>query len=149
MRCRIEARALASRGLLLPVIALAWCHLHEIGSVSAKGSPTVVVDPEVRRLIAKGVARVLVELRVTPDAQPAGEPPTTGAAAAAGAAITLRQRAVLSRLPSAHFSLVRQFETVPFLALEIDADALRALEDMGALVVRVVPDRPLAPAERP
>ena len=43
----------------------------------------------------------------------------------------------------------RQFETVPFLALEIDAEALRVLENMGALVARVMPDETMAPAARP
>ena len=73
--------------------------------MDANGPP--VVDSDVRQAVDKGLARVLVEVRV-----------------------------------------VRQFETVPFLALEIDADALTALENMGDLVERVVPDRTMAPAPR-
>jgi hypothetical protein len=45
--------------------------------------------------------------------------------------------------------VLRQFDTAPFLALEIDSEALRALETMGALVARVMPDEIMAPAARP
>jgi hypothetical protein len=123
------------------MLALAWCLSHGIASVNANGAPTVVVDPEVRQAVGNGMARVLVELRATPESQAADARPTDS--------IPRVARAVLSQLPSTHFSVVRQFETVPFLALEIDAEALRALENMGALVTRVVPDRLLSPGGRP
>jgi hypothetical protein len=128
------------------MIALVSCLFQALTSVNANGPPTVVVDPEVRQATANGVARVLVELRVAPAPQAADAPLTSGASATTADARLRVARAVLSQLPSTHFSLVRHFETVPFLALEIDAEALRALENMGALVTRVVPDRPLAPA---
>lgn len=80
---------------------------------------------------------------------PQGEPQQADTVAARHGGITAAQRAVLSRLPATHFSLIRQFETVPFLALEIDSEALRALENMGALVARVMPDETMAPAARP
>jgi hypothetical protein len=107
--------------------------------VSADDFPPLV-DPEVRRAADQGSTRVLVELRM---------PPLPDTVSSVSSAIALAQREMLSRLPASHFSVLRQFETVPFLALEIDADALRALEKLGALVTRIVPDRPLAPAARP
>ena len=126
--------SLASRWLL--ITGVAWCHLHGAGGVSAnESSPRI--DPEVREATTRGPTRVLVELRM---------PPRSDASSSLGSAIASAQRELLSRLPPSHFSVVRRFETVPFLALEIDADALRALENMGDLVTRIVPDRPLAPA---
>lgn len=111
--------------------------------MTANGFPPVT-DPEVRRATADAPLRVLVELRVPRVVGGAGEPlpPDTEAIAEA-------QRAVLSRLPSSHFSVVRRFDTVPFLALVIDAAALTALENMGALVTRIRADQTLGPASRP
>ena len=94
-----------------------------------------MVDIGIRQTVARG--RVLAEVRV-PIAKPEGEP-------ASPSAIAVAQGAVLSRLPNGHFRLVRRFETVPFLALEVDADALNALEGMGDVVARVLPDRPMSP----
>ena len=125
--------SLASRWLL--ITGVAWCHLHGAGGVGANES-SPLIDPEVREATNRGLTRVLVELRM---------PPSSDAAAPLGSAIASAQRELLSRLPPSHFSVVRRFETVAFLALEIDADALRALEKMGDLVTRIVPDRPLAP----
>jgi hypothetical protein len=126
--------SLASRWLL--ITGVAWCHLHGAGGVSANES-SPLIDPEVREATTRGPTPVLVELRMPPRSDPSSS---------LGSAIALAQREVLSRLPPSHFSVVRRFETVPFLALEIDAGALRALENMGDLVTRIVPDRPLAPA---
>ena len=95
-----------------------------------------MIDPELRGALNRSPTRVLVELRM---------PSNFDTGSASGSAIAFAQREVLSRLPPSHFSVIRRFETVPFLALEIDAEALRALENMGALVMRIVPDRPLAP----
>ena len=111
--------------------------------MTANGFPPVT-DPVVRRATADAPLRVLVELRVPRVVGGAGEPlpPDTEAIAEA-------QRAVLSRLSSSHFTVVRRFDTVPFLALVIDAAALTALENMGALVTRIRVDQTLGPASRP
>lgn len=103
-----------------------------------------MTEPEVRRATAEGPVRVLVELRVPRAVGGTGEPlpPDTEAIAEA-------QRAVLSRLPSSHFTVVRRFDSVPFLALVIDAAALTALENMGGLVTRIRVDQTLGPAGRP
>ena len=110
MRRIKQTRTVRLRSLPLDIfVVLACCHLLEAGPVNADGFAPLV-DPEIRRAIDEGSARVLVEVRLL---------------------------------------LLRRFETVPFLALDIDADALTALENMGDLVVRVVPDRTMAPAPRP
>ena len=89
-----------------------------------------MIDPEVRAAVAQGRTRVLVELRLSA-AGPAG------GAAAQERAIVAAQQAVLVRLSGTSHRLVRQFTSVPLLTLEIESDALRALEAMGDLVSRV------------
>jgi len=60
-------------------------------------------------------------------------------------AIGRAQDAVLSRLPQSHASVVRRYTSVPMLALEIDATALRALETMTDVVLAVRSDRTVTP----
>ena len=95
----------------------------------------LVIDPEVRALVRSGRARVLVMLQV-------GD---SGDESQRADAISRAQDAVLSRLPPSHASVMRRFATIPVLALEIDATALLALENMTDLVVAVKWDRALAP----
>ena len=59
--------------------------------------------------------------------------------------IAAAQQAVLGRLSGTSHRLVRQYTSVPLLALEIGADALRALEGMGDLVIRVRAERARTP----
>jgi hypothetical protein len=94
-----------------------------------------VVDPEVRALVRVGRARVLVTLQVA----------ETGDQAQRADAIGRAQDGVLSRLPASHASVVRRYESVPLLALEIDATALRALETMTDVVAGVKLDRAVKP----
>lgn len=94
-----------------------------------------MIDPEVGVLVAAGLARVLVVLRVD------GSSGQEGRAEAIGRA----QDAVLSRLPEPHASVVRRYASVPALAFEIDATALRTLETMADIVVSVKLDRMMAP----
>jgi hypothetical protein len=104
----------------------------------ADGGP--VIDPEVRTAVGRGPARVLVELRM-PE-------PAPGAAPAREAAIAAARHAVLARLSGTTYRLVRDYTSVPLLALEIGPDALQALEAMGDLVARVRAEalrRPIAP----
>jgi len=94
-----------------------------------------MVDPEVRALVRVGRARVLVTLQVAETGDPAQRADAIGRA----------QDAVLARLPSTHASVVRRYESIPLLALEIDATALRALETMTDLVAGVKLDRAVKP----
>lgn len=94
-----------------------------------------VVDPEVRTLVRAGRARVLVMLQIV----------ETDDQAQRADAIGRAQDAVLSRLPQPHASVVRRYESIPMLALEIDATALRALESMTDVVAGVKLDRAVRP----
>jgi hypothetical protein len=86
----------------------------------------LLIDPEVRTLVGAGRTRVLVMLQV----------PAASDQAQRAEAIGRTQEAVLARLPQ-----VRQYESVPMLALEIDATALQALETMADVVAGVKVDR--------
>jgi hypothetical protein len=99
----------------------------------ATGAP--VIDPDVPSLMGDDRARVLVELRVGDVADPGD----------LGHAIGRAQDAVLARLPRAHATVVRRYASIPMLALEIDATALRALGAMTDVVVRVRPDTTARP----
>ena len=95
----------------------------------------LVVDPEVRTLVSSGRARVLVMLQVA----------DSGDAARRSEAIGRTQDAVLARLPHSHASLLRRYDSIPVLSLEIDATALLALEQMTDVVAAVKLDRPVKP----
>jgi hypothetical protein len=127
------------------VALLACSRLQGPAGVSANASQPLV-DPEIRRATDRGSTRVLVEVRLPQALRPEGELTRADAIAAQRTAISTAQQSVLSRLPHSHFSLVRRYDTTPFLALEIDRDALTALERMGDVVARVLPDRIMAPA---
>jgi hypothetical protein len=97
------------------------------------------VDPIVTSRAAAGPARVLVELRVPAD--PSGVSPEP-------AAIARVQQRVLARLAGTRFTVIRRFESVPLIALEIHADALSALAQMSDLVTRVSEDSLAAPTRQ-
>jgi hypothetical protein len=94
-----------------------------------------MVDPDVRALVRVGRTRVLVTLQVAETSDQVQRADAIGRA----------QDAVLARLPSTHASVVRRYESIPLLALEIDATALRALETMTDIVAGVKLDRAMTP----
>lgn len=97
-------------------------------AIAATVANAPIVDPDVRTQAAAGRARVIVELRV----------PEAGALR--DEAIARAQDALLARVPAV---LVRRYQSVPLLALEIDAAGLHALEGLGDVVARVQLDRPV------
>lgn len=131
-----------STGFLVIVIALLE---HLAASEPAAGSAAPRIDPQVRNAVGRGSARVIVELRIQGGARPEGELADDRAIAAQRRAIADAQAALLSRLAGTHFSLIHRYQTIPFLALEIHADALAALETMADALVGVQEDT----AERP
>lgn len=104
-----------------------------LGAGMSRADP--LVEPEVRALVNVGRARVFVMLQV----------PETGDPAQRADAISRAQDAVLARLPPSHASVVRRYASVPMLALEIDATALRTLETMTDVVAGVKLERAMKP----
>jgi len=78
-----------------------------------------VTAPTIDELVAKaerqGTLRVIVQLKVDSTGLPTG------------AAITDTQDRLLAELGGTSHRLIRRFSTVPFIALEVSADALRRL----------------------
>lgn len=117
------------------------------GCRSAAETPLpVTVDPVVRDQVLRGTARVIVELRIARGFRPEGELPDSAAVTAQRQAIAGARQRVLSRLRGTPFALVRDYASVPLLALEVGADALAALETLADVVLRVVADELSAPS---
>ena len=93
------------------------------------------IDPDLSTLVHIGRTRVLVMRQV----------PESGDEGQRADAIGRAQDAVLAGLTHGHASVVRRYASIPMLALEIDALALRALETMPDVVAAVKLDRSLKP----
>ena len=117
------------------VVALLVTQIMGVTALAGMPRADAVVDPEIRALVRVGRTRVLVTLQVAETSDPAQRADAIGRA----------QDAVLARLPSTHASVVRRYESIPMLALEIDATALRALETMTDVVAGVKLDRAVKP----
>jgi len=118
-------------GLVLLVSACA-------AAQEAPGSPSPVVAPELMaRAGAEGLVRVIVGLRV-----PAAE------AGNRRQAIESARERVLRDISQTPHRVVRTFDTVPFMALEASAEALRALA-ASPHVVSVQADTLAAPQSAP
>ncbi len=120
---------------LVVAAAGAWCAT----------APSPVIDEGVRSAVRQGSARVIVELRIPGGFKPEGDLGSTAAVAAQRWAISEAQAKVVARLAGTRFSQIRQYRSVPFLALEVGPDALAALEHMGDVVSRVIEDRTVLP----
>jgi hypothetical protein len=119
------------RARLLALLVTAIVSGTNLGAGVVPADP--VVDPDLSTLVHVGRTRVLVMLQV----------PESGDEGQRADAIGRAQDAVLSRLPDGHASVVRRYASIPMLALEIDAIALRALETMPDVVAAVKLDRSL------
>ena len=93
-----------------------------------------------------GTLRVLVQLQVI--TFPEGELRGADAVASQRAVIAVAQSTLLAELAGTSYRVIRIYDTIPFLALEVSPDALQALEG-SALVVSVQEDRPTSPQRMP
>jgi len=105
-----------------------------------QGAPAAPRIPQAIRdhVVHNGSARVIVELNLSTGAHVAeGWLPSSAAIAAQRNAIRAAQSRLRGKLTSA---FARQFETVPYVALEATASDLATLDRAGADVVRVFED---------
>ena len=129
-------------GWLAPCVCVALmltphlCHSNE----------TIVPDALRQKASAEGAVRVIVQLRVS--ALPEGELSGAEAVASQRRAIASAQSAVLTKLAGTSHRVIRTFESIPFLALEVSPGALQALE-RSALVVGMEEDRLDSPQRTP
>ena len=114
--------------------------------VEARGPMSVVSENAHRKAMDRDLVRVIVQLRVT--GLPEGRIWTVEAEASARQAIAEVQSTLLRELAGSDYRVVRTYETIPFLALEVSVDALRALEG-SALVMNIKADRVESPLSKP
>jgi hypothetical protein len=141
-----ERSRFGSRGVT-PALAccVVFVCVQGFGALSASAAAQqVTIDREVFDAARAGLARVLVDLRLPQPMKPEGEL-TDAARLAQRQAIAAAQDSVLAGLQGTHFSLVRRYETIPLILLEVRADAVTALGRMAKVVVRVRLDAPMAP----
>lgn len=106
----------------------------------------VVAQELYRKASSLGSVRVIVHLRV--DARSEGEFGRPEAAASQQQAIAAAQALILRELAGTGYRVVRTYETIPFLALDVSLGALQALDE-SALVVGVEEDRLASPQHTP
>src|SRR5262245_27391323 len=111
----------------------------------AADSDGSLVPLEVRsRSLQEGSARVIVELQLPGPHGPNG-PPIGAVASAQRADIAAVQGQILSRLARTSYRVLRQYQTVPLVALQVGSDAIAELEASSFWVKRVLPDTLKAP----
>jgi subtilisin family serine protease len=115
---------------------------------SPAGAGGSVVSQEVQeRLGRDGRARVIVELRLSGGAHvPEGQLTSGAAVSAHRSDIGSARSSLLGRLQGRGHRLLRQYETVPYVALEVAPDAVAELEASSLYVQRVVEDTLNAPS---
>jgi hypothetical protein len=112
----------------------------------AAGSPLEISQRVRDRIQQAGRARVIVELKLPEPHVPEGMLRTPGAILRQRQQIARQRAQLLSRLPSAAFRAIRQYQTVPYVVLDVSPTALSALEGLDADVVRVLDDEIVRPS---
>src|SRR5262245_29931459 len=112
---------------------------------SAADSDGSLVPLEVRsRVLQEGGARVIVELHLAGPHGPNG-PPIVAVASAERHDIAAVQGHILSRPARTSYRVLRQYQTVPLVDLQVGSDAIAGLEASSFWVKRVLPDTLKAP----
>ncbi|HEV2984307.1 MAG TPA: S8 family serine peptidase [Vicinamibacterales bacterium] len=95
------------------------------------------------RVLREGRGRVIVELGVA--GVPEGDLPDVATILQQRQAIADLGARALTRVPASARRVVHRFQTVPLVALDVDANGLAALENASPEVVRIVEDAILRP----
>jgi subtilisin family serine protease len=92
------------------------------------------------QVAAEGRARVIVQVRLPTPFVAEGRLPSRAHAASQRASLARVQASVLSRLQGRGHAFLHRFETVPYLVLEVESDALAELEAASFEVEHVLED---------
>ncbi len=111
-------------------------------AAGAQAEVTQGARDHVRR---SGHARVLVELKLPTPHVPEGRLGSAVAVLGQRQRIQAQRARLLSRIPAASYRLVHQYQTLPYVALDVDASALAALEALDSDIVKVVDDEIVRP----
>ena len=139
MGYRVYSRSPVTR--LLLVFAAATC----IWPVSASTATDKVPDEIVNQAVSAGKVLVLVGLNVPWSREGAL---TENEIVAQRRAIGSAQSDLLTQLSGTEFKIVRVYDAIPGIALEVGNDALAVLGKSNS-VSNVLPDRPINPAASP
>jgi subtilisin family serine protease len=135
---------LAAFTSLLAIAALAPSALAQ-NPPSSSGAPHIPTGAH-ERAARDGRVRVIVELKLPSGPhRPEGLLPSVAAAAAQRQTIVAVGARVLARLQGTAHRLIHRFQSVPYLAIEVDATALDALGNDGQDIVQVFDDAILRP----
>ena len=108
------------------------------GIVRSASAP-VVPQELVQTAQSQGNVRVIVELAISAAARAAVDSDIVRDMRRNE--VAQARNLVRATLLGTTHSIVREYQEIPFIALEVGVDALRTLESLYALVIRVVPDR--------
>src|SRR5262245_1255523 len=137
--------AAAVRACVLALIAFSTVFM-SAQAPSQPGSARLVPEALRARAERNGRVRVIVELKLPGGGLVAEcQLPSAIAIATQRREIANSVGRVTSRLSPADRRIIHRFATVPFLALEVNARALAALESSSADIVRVVEDEVFHP----
>ncbi len=109
-----------------------------LASAGMERRTPVVPEDLYRKALDDESVRVIVQLRVT--ALQGGQLGGEDAVASQRQAIAAAQSVLLAELDGTGYRVVRTYKAIPFLALEVSANALRVLEG-SAMVAAVEEDR--------
>lgn len=128
--------------VLVTSVLAAWALVSwgGLGPRAARADDSVVSAPVRTQIASTGRARVIVEVRLPAPFVAEGNLPSRAQVAFQRAALAQGQSRVLARLQGRGHTLVHSFETVPYLVLEVEPDALAELERATADVQRVMED---------
>jgi subtilisin family serine protease len=119
------------------IVLAAWVLVLAMAGAAAAAS---VVPPDIaQRAATAGAVRVIVQMAAP--VVPQGAPDEHAALTAQVQAVGAMQNHVLGRLAGVAHRSLRQYATLPALALEGGADLLQELDRLGGLVISVEEDR--------
>ena len=98
-----------------PALLLGLIVLTGAGTAAAQAAVPPTIDELVAKAARQGTLRVIVELKLDPPGPPTPE------------AIAQAQDRVLQELAGTDHRVLRRFTTIPFMGIEMSADALRRL----------------------
>jgi len=137
MTMKAPAAVFAALASATTVAMLAAGQTSSPGRASAPHIPQTLRD----RVQHDGAARVIVELTLATGPHVAeGRLPTAAAVAAQRQAIRAAGTRLRGRLPGAAHRVIRQFDTVPYIAIEVTPAGLAALEADADDVARILED---------
>jgi subtilisin family serine protease len=138
-----QARRLFRAGAVTASLTIGLTLVASLGT--AQKAPRAVPDHLLRKAWTEGRARVIVELGGA-GAVPEGRLPGPAAVLGQRARIAADRAALHSALRGLRYRALREFETIPYVALDADPDTLRVLDALPGLATRVHEDVLLRPA---